>query len=59
MGHSSSILGLVIAVILVSGCTAEVSRRKPHKPKRGDCPPCQGRDEAPPPGNFTFYFLVR
>ena len=53
-------IALVIAVIWASGCDAEVSRRhKPHKPDQGNCPPCDGPDDAPKPGDFAFYFLVR
>ena len=48
----------VIAVIWASGCSAELGRHKP-KPHHEDCPPCQGRDVAPSPGDFNFYFLVR
>jgi hypothetical protein len=46
----------IVACLLVA--THAADRRRPH-PHSDDCPPCEGRDTAPPPGNFEYFVLQK
>ena len=54
---------LVAFALLLSFTSAavELQRHRPHHGGGGQCPPCPGdsQGQAPAPGDFDFYFLVR
>lgn len=57
-----TMIGALVALALLLSCASaavEVQRHKPRPGPRGMCPNCPDPDEAPIPGNFSFYFLVR
>ena len=54
MARGGFTLVLLAAALLMATCPA-LERRK----HQDSCPACEGKDEAPLPGRFDFYFLVR